>query len=172
MQKWPKWWLGWSHICRGSLWATHHHCCAWMRTAPTCGAWQCGSTAGGQLGWEQHITFCLALADLDFAPPKEAECLLSAGPMRAMFWAGSPPYGTAHELCSPALILGGSSHLCRPLHCLDIMWPTTYMVTCAKAEVLNSPPSLKRCRTCLTSQLGKRCEFCYKRYHFYNRKLL
>lgn len=59
-----------------SLRAIPDHCCAWMR------AQKWGSTAGAWLWCERQATFCLAPAALDFAPPKGAEHLLPATPVR------------------------------------------------------------------------------------------
>ena len=99
-----------------------------------------GSTAGGRPEGEGRATFRLAPSDLDFAPPKGAGRLLSAGPVRAASWARSPPHGRTRVSSAPTL--GGSSHPCRPLGCLGFLWPPARTVPCMKAEVLNRPPSL------------------------------
>lgn len=175
MQKWPKWWLDWSHACMAIEALCEQHTTTvvpgWgLHPNMEPGTWlHCWRSAGVRatynlLPGSSRLRFCSTQRSWmsPFCWPHEGHVL----GRKLSLW-----HSTC-EFCSHALTVGGRNHLCRLLHCLDVMWPTTYMVTCVKAEVLNSPPSLKRGRTCLPSQLGKRCEFCYKRYHFYNRKLL
>lgn len=171
MQKWCKWWLGWGHTSTRA--ATEAPCeqhtttivPGWgLHPSVEPGTWlRCWGSAGVRgtnnfLPGSSRLGFCSTQRSWmsPFCCPHEGHVL------------GREPslWHSLNELCSPAPTVGGSSHPCRPLCCLDVVWPTAYVVTCVKTEVLDSPPWLKRGRTHLPSQLGKRCEFCYKRYHF------
>lgn len=94
-------WLGWGHAYTFMaiglpLRAIPHHCCDWMR------AQEWGSTARAWLWGKTQATFCLAAADLDFAPLKGAGRLLPATPVKCHILGTEPSmWQSTDEFWSP-----------------------------------------------------------------------